>query len=73
MGKRDAKGSFHRGQKLLRRVGNKLVPVTFLMAGPRMVVSAGKEAITKQATTALITLDDGAVLTVPIDELKPAD
>ena len=68
---RDGKVSFKRGQKVLRRVGNKLVPVTFLMAGPRMVISAGKEAMTKQAITAIITLEDGALLTVPIDELKP--
>ncbi len=57
----------------MRRVGNKLVPVTFLMAGPRMVISAGKEAMTKPSTTAIVTLEDGAVLTVPIDELKPAE
>ena len=67
------KSVFKRGQKLVRRAGNKLIPVTFLMSGPRAFVVAGNEAMTKNAATAIVTQEDGAIVSVPMEELSPME
>lgn len=71
MGKRDEK-IFKKGQKLLRRVGTKLIPVTFLMPGPRLAHPVGKDTVTRAPKTAIVVLEDGAVVAVPVAELEAA-
>ena len=72
MAKRDGK-SFKRGQRLLRKVGNKVMPVTFLMPGPRLGQLLGTDTITHDSQTAIVVQEDGAVIAVPVDELKLAE
>ena len=65
--------SFTRGQKLWRQNDSAQVPVTFVMAGPKLAHSAGKEAVIGNPTTAIVTQEDGTTIAVPMDELRPRD
>jgi len=43
------------------------------MSGPRAFVVAGNEAMTKNAATAIVTQEDGAIVSVPMEELSPME
>ena len=66
----DKTPTFHRGQKVLRRVGHQWVPATFLMPGPRMVIAAGKELVTFASGRAIVAQSNGPIVVVPIKELR---
>ena len=62
---------FEPGQKLLRRVGPELVPVTFIAVSPRTAVFVGTQAVTNASPTAIVRSEDGGIQSVPIDEFNP--
>jgi hypothetical protein len=69
----DKNHPFEPGQRLLRHVGKDkgVEPVTFIAPSPRLVVITGKEVATKASPTAIVRTEDGAVQSVPLEELDP--
>jgi hypothetical protein len=65
----DQKVRFNSGQKLLRQVGTDLVPVTFIMSGPRVAHSIGSLPVAEPPNIAIVVMH-GTLAAVPVNELK---
>lgn len=61
---------FNAGQRLFTRVGEDLVPVRFVMPGPREVVGSVSESTTVPSKIAIVVMR-GRLSVVPFDELQP--
>ncbi len=65
-------GKFKVGQRLMLRVGMKLIPVTFISLGPRIAKSVGKDTVTRDPEFAIVRNGCGDLITVKLADLQPA-